>query len=73
MTVKARPAQNGRRTVYVEHGAWYDPGTKHIHVTIPGAEGAHWSYGRAHPLFAVYAAVLALYGRGPDDQMKETA
>ncbi|MFI7609763.1 hypothetical protein ACIBP6_00815 [Nonomuraea terrae] len=35
------------KTVYVEHGVWFDDGTKSIHVTIPGAEGAHWSYSRS--------------------------
>jgi hypothetical protein len=29
-----------QRTVYVEHGVFYDVSTRHIHVTIPGAAGS---------------------------------
>lgn len=47
MAMRSRPAERGERTIYVEHGVWYDHGTKHIHVTVPGCEGAHWSYGRS--------------------------
>jgi len=35
MPMKYRLAKSGDRTVYVEHGIWYDANTKHIHVTIP--------------------------------------
>jgi hypothetical protein len=67
---KIRLAQKGDRTVYVEHGFWYDADTKHIHVTIPSATnhtGAHWSFARTHKRYAVYQAILKEAGRWPAD------
>ncbi len=66
----------GPKTVYVEHGVWFDTGTKHIHVTIPGAEevagasGAHWSYSRTGDpqRYAIYKAILQSQGRWPEGQ-----
>ncbi|AWS45004.1 hypothetical protein [Streptosporangium sp. 'caverna'] len=64
------------KTVYVEHGVWFDSKTKHIHVTIPGAEeipgavGGHWSYSRnTDPRrYAFYKAILQSQGRWPEGQ-----
>ncbi len=67
MPPKTRLPSRGKHTVYVEHGVWYDAGTKHIHVTIPGADSAHWSYGRTSPRWNVYKAILQDAGRWPDD------
>lgn len=60
----------GPKTVYVEHGVWFDNGTKHIHVTIPGAEGAHWSYSRTGDpqRYGIYKAILQSQGRWPEGQ-----
>ena len=65
-----RLAPNGERSIYVEHGVWYQPDTKHIHVTVPGAEGtkgAHWSYPRTSKEYAHYRALLQEAGRWPAD------
>lgn len=62
--LNTRLAKNGVRTVYVEHGVWYDPGTKHIHVTCGSG---HWSYARTHPRYALYQELLASHGRWPGD------
>lgn len=67
MAFKFRLSQRGERTVYIEHGVWYDPKTKHIHVTVPGAEGAHWSYGRSDKKYPLYRAMLEEAGRWPED------
>ncbi|TDD45290.1 hypothetical protein E1286_24450 [Nonomuraea terrae] len=58
------------KTVYVEHGVWFDDGTKSIHVTIPGAEGAHWSYSRSGDpkRYAIYKAILQSQERWPEGQ-----
>jgi hypothetical protein len=65
-----RLAQKGGRTIYVEHGIWYDAETKHIHVTIPtatNATGAHWSHARSHKRLPLYRAILEEAGRWPAD------
>lgn len=67
MGMKYRAAAKGERTIYVEHGVWYDAGTKHIHVTVPGVEGAHWSYGKTHKRYEAYKAMLQEAGRWPED------
>ncbi|GAB2468957.1 hypothetical protein GCM10027187_41300 [Streptosporangium sandarakinum] len=69
MPPKTRLSSGGKgRTVYVEHGVWFDPGTRHIHVTIPGAgDGAHWSYGRSSPRYETYKRILQDSGRWPED------
>ena len=61
--MKYRLAQRGDRTVYIEHGVWYDQGSKHIHVTVPGSDGAHWSYSRTDKKFPLYRAMLEHVGR----------
>lgn len=66
MAMKYRTAERGQRTIYVEHGVWYDHGTKHIHVTVPGIEGAHWSYGKTDKKYALYKGMLQEAGRWPD-------
>ncbi len=45
MPAKVRESK-GSRTIYVEHGVWYDEGTKHLHVTIPGARTKDLGAGR---------------------------
>lgn len=67
--MNVRPAPRGERTVYVEHGVWYDPKTKHIHVTLyrPRERAAHWSYSSKHPRYALYRAVLIDAGRWPEE------
>ena len=68
MPMKYRLAEKGERTVYVEHGIWYDANTKHIHVTIPGRDGkAHWSYGKTHARSPIYKGILEEVGRWPTD------
>jgi hypothetical protein len=67
MAFKYRLAQRGERTVYIEHGVWYDAKTKHIHVTVPGAEGAHWSYGKTDKKYPLYRAMLEEVDRWPVD------
>jgi hypothetical protein len=42
------------------------PGTKHIHVTVPGFERAHWSYGKTDMRYGLYKAMLEDAGRWPD-------
>lgn len=68
MPPRTRLSTGGKqRTVYVEHGVFYDVSTRNIHVTIPGASGsAHWSYGRNDPKFKVYKEILKAAGRWPD-------
>lgn len=57
-----------QRTVYVEHGVFYDTGTRNIHVTIPGAGGsAHWSYGPKDPKCQIYKEILKSQNRWPAD------
>ena len=58
----SRVAPKGERSIYVEHGVWYDPGTKHIHATL--AEH-HWSYGRTTKQYAAYRALLIKHDRWP--------
>jgi hypothetical protein len=67
MAAKFRPAERGNRTIYVEHGVWYDQDTKHIHVTIPGLERAHWSYGNGDKKYGLYRVMLQEAGRWPAD------
>ena len=67
MAMRFRTAERGERTVYVEHGVWYDPKTKHIHVTVPGFEGAHWSYGKSDKKYELYRGMLEESGRWPAD------
>jgi hypothetical protein len=69
MPPKTRLSTGGKQqTVYVEHGVWFDRGTRNIHVTIPGAEGsAHWSYGPNASQYTIYKAILQAEGRWPAD------
>lgn len=72
MAIKVRLSEGGnRRTVYVEHGIWWNPSTRNIHVTIPGDANnrAHWSYSSTKDpkKFAVYKQILVDAGRWPDD------
>lgn len=64
--MKFRLAPKGEHTVYIEHGVWYDHSTKHIHVTVPGAKGAHWSYGKSDKRYLQYKAMLQEAGRWPE-------
>ena len=67
MPPRTRLSTGGKqRTVYVEHGVFYDVSTRHIHVTIPGATGsAHWSYGPKDPKYQVYKEILKSENRCP--------
>lgn len=69
--MKSRVAEKGDRTVYVEHGIWYAPAEKRIHVTIPGApdsaRGAHWSFYEGTAMFEMYEAILRSVGRWPEE------
>ncbi|GAA4717959.1 hypothetical protein GCM10023216_02690 [Isoptericola chiayiensis] len=67
MAMKYRVAERGERTIYVDHGVWYDANTKHIHVTVPGHEGAHWSYGKSDEKYAMYRAMVEETGRWPEN------
>lgn len=67
VAVKFRLAPKGDRTVYIEHGVWYDGKTKHIHVTVPGAERAHWSYGKSDREYDIYRVMLEEAERWPED------
>lgn len=66
---KQYPASRGKRTVYAEHGVWYDPATKHIHVAMGGGSNdlvkSHLSYARGTKEYAVYEKLLAAHGRAP--------
>ncbi|QFG26072.1 hypothetical protein [Actinomadura sp. WMMB 499] len=71
MPPKTRLSTKGKQlTVYVEHGIWYDRGTRRIHVTVPGADGmgvAHWDCGPADKRWTLYKAILQEAGRWPED------
>lgn len=62
--MNVRVAPNGKYSIYVEHGVWWDRGTKHIHVTMGDA---HWSHPVTHKLFAHYREELIEHDRWPAD------
>ena len=64
--MKFRLAPKGEHTIYIEHGGWYDHSTKHIHVTVHGAKGAHWAYGKSDKRYLQYKAMLQEAGRWPE-------
>ncbi len=61
-----RPSEKGTLTIYAQHGVWYDADTRHIHVTIPGTEEAHWSYPAQDKKCAIYERLLRREGRWPE-------
>lgn len=57
-----------QRTVYVEHGVFYDTTTRNIHVTIPCASGsAHWSYGPQDAKYQIYQGIFKAENRWSAD------
>lgn len=64
-----RLAAGGKqRTVYIEHGVFYDAETKHVHVT---AGNSHWSYPRGTKEYDRYRDFLIQADRWPEDAPTE--
>lgn len=68
MTLRIRPSTGGKqRTVYVEHGVFYDQANREIMVTVPkGSDTAIWSYRPKDPEYQVYKEILKSQDRWPD-------
>jgi hypothetical protein len=55
MTLRIRLSEGGKqRTVYVEHGVFYDPDNRQIMVTVPkGSDTVLWSYRPKDPEYQI--------------------
>lgn len=62
--MRMRHAPKGKRTVYIEHGVWWDSATKHIHITGPAG---HRSWSARDPMFPPYREALMAMNRWPAD------
>jgi hypothetical protein len=70
-----RRSKAGGKTIYCEAGAWYEPKTRMIHISIPGHASFHSTVSndpaskRYHPnLFKKLKALLQDADRWPSDE-----
>lgn len=62
--VNVRPAEGGsKRTVYVEHGIWYENGKVYVAV----GDGGIWHRDPGTKEYAFYRDILIAMGRWPVD------